>query len=424
MVTPKIYAGPRLRVLRDQSQMTQKDFAARLGVSLPYFNQMENNNRPISRAVGRALRVEFGLDVAALGSQAQTSLLNKLRALLADPVLEDTAPTLAELELLAAKAPALAKAFIAMHSTYRAQADLVETLNPDRRRNDPVLSGEASHDPLADGGYIDPLDRAAEDFATAKGGFLNIRLAALAALANAQVMVRFEECVPRQAYDPGTRTLRLHLGAGAETTTFTLLTQVALGTQQDLLQTVLDRRALAAGDDEQIAQIGLARYFAVAALMPYTKFREAARTCRYDLDVLARQFGASIELVAQRLSMLRRPGAKGVPFFFMRAQGAHTRSNRHKGAPLQIAGFGLGCPVWDIHRAFEIPGHFSRQLSETPEGTRYFTVLRDVSGDRRNAASLRRAIALGCDVRHAPALIYADGFDLTQVRAFEPIPTP
>ena len=51
MATQKLYAGVKLRELRQRLALTQKDFAAKLGVSLPYLNQMENNNRPISSTV-------------------------------------------------------------------------------------------------------------------------------------------------------------------------------------------------------------------------------------------------------------------------------------------------------------------------------------------------------------------------------------
>ena len=66
MATQKLYAGAKLRDTRQRLGLTQKDFAAKLGVSLPYLNQMENNNRPVSTAVLIGLAQEFGVDVAAL----------------------------------------------------------------------------------------------------------------------------------------------------------------------------------------------------------------------------------------------------------------------------------------------------------------------------------------------------------------------
>ena len=44
MAVQKIYAGAKLRELRVRLSLTQKVFAQKLGVSLPYLNQMENKN--------------------------------------------------------------------------------------------------------------------------------------------------------------------------------------------------------------------------------------------------------------------------------------------------------------------------------------------------------------------------------------------
>jgi len=63
MAVQKLYAGVKLRELRSRLGLTQKAFAEKLGVSLPYLNQMENNNRPISTTVVVNLAQEFGFDV-------------------------------------------------------------------------------------------------------------------------------------------------------------------------------------------------------------------------------------------------------------------------------------------------------------------------------------------------------------------------
>jgi predicted transcriptional regulator len=74
-----------------------------------------------------------------------------------------------------------------------------------------------------------------------------------------------------------------------------------------------------------------------------------------------------------------------------------------------------------VHRAFETPGGFLRQLAQTPDGVRYFCLARDVSkpGGFWGAPVARFAIGLGCEVVHAPRIVYADGMDLRG--AFEPI---
>jgi XRE family transcriptional regulator, fatty acid utilization regulator len=137
---------------------------------------------------------------------------------------------------------------------------------------------------------------------------------------------------------------------------------------------------------------------------------------------LADRFGASIEQVAHRLSTLQRPGMKGIPFFFVRVDQAGTITKRHSATRLQFARFGGACPLWNVHRAFETPGRFLRQLAETPDGVRYFCLARDVTkaGGSFTAPVRRFAIGLGCEITHAGKLVYADDLDLYRGR-FDPI---
>lgn len=41
----KVYAGNKLREIRQRLSLSQADFAGRLKVSIPYLSQMENNHR-------------------------------------------------------------------------------------------------------------------------------------------------------------------------------------------------------------------------------------------------------------------------------------------------------------------------------------------------------------------------------------------
>ena len=99
------------------------------------------------------------------------------------------------------------------------------------------------------------------------------------------------------------------------------------------------------------------------------------------------------------------------------ADQAGTITKRHSATRLQFARFGGACPLWNVHRAFETPGQFLRQLAETPDGVRYLCLARDVSkpGGAFLAPIKRYAIGLGCEVQHAAQLVYADGLDLLLV---------
>lgn len=271
--------------------------------------------------------------------------------------------------------------------------------------------------------YIDAVDRAAEHFATAEGGHENIRVAAVSKLGNAGVTVKFEDQDTLRHHDAQAKTLHISTRAAHESQTFQLVLQVALIRQNALLDATLDLARFHSTEARAIAKIGLANYFAGAAIMPYAVFLEAANSTRHDLEQLATGFGASIEQVCHRLSTLQRPGAKGIPFFFVRVDQAGTITKRHSATRLQFARFGGACPLWNVHRAFEQPGQFLRQLAETPDGVRYISLARDVSktAGRFGAPVRRYAIALGCEVKHAPQLVFADGLDVNRAEAFEPI---
>jgi len=237
------------------------------------------------------------------------------------------------------------------------------------------------------------------------------------------IELRFAPVDTLRTFDTETRSLTISEYAAPATQTFQMLIQLALITQENLLEATLDLARFQTVEARAIAKIGLANYYAGAALMPYNRFLEAARETRHDLERLAILFGASIEQVAHRLSTLQRPGAKGVPFFFVRVDQAGSITKRHSATRLQFARFGGACPLWNVHRAFETPGRFVRQLAETPDGVRYISLARDVlkPGSSFGAPVRRFAIALGCEVTHASQLVYADSLDTSNASAYEPI---
>ncbi|MEL6452713.1 MAG: short-chain fatty acyl-CoA regulator family protein [Pseudomonadota bacterium] len=427
MANPKLYAGAKLREVRTRVGLTQKDFAAKLGVSLPYLNQIENNHRPVSTTVVLGLAREFGLDVTELSAGDSERLVSDMREALADPVFTDDMPPLADLRLAASNAPALARAFLDLHRAYRQTHERLASLDEALGRED-ARARPSPWEEVRDffhycDNYIDAVDRAAEHFASAEGQHQKIRVAAVASLGNAGVQVEFADTDTLRHYDDAGKTLTISTRAGQQSQTFQMLLQVALLRQNALLEATLDLARFQSDEARAIAKIGLANYFAGAALMPYDAFLRAAQDSRHDLEQLATRFGASIEQVCHRLSTLQRPGAKGIPFFFVRVDQAGTITKRHSATRLQFARFGGACPLWNVHRAFEQPGQFLRQLAETPDGVRYISLARDVSkpGGRFGAPVRRYAIALGCEVKHAAALVYADGMDIGRDAGFEPI---
>jgi predicted transcriptional regulator/DNA-binding XRE family transcriptional regulator len=424
MATQKLYAGAKLRETRTRLGLTQKAFAERLGVSLPYLNQMENNHRPVSSAVILALVQEFDFDVSELAVGEGERMVTDLNEALADPLFQSDTPPQMDLRLVASNAPQVARAFLALHRAYRQSNERLASLDAALDQDD-MRPGASPWDEVRDffhycDNYIDAVDRAAERFTQG--------LTADAAIAKAcdalGIHIRdAEDPLTTRRYEPETKTLSLASVASDATRRFQALHQIAVISQNDLIEATLDLARFHSDTARSIAKVGLANYFAGAALLPYARFLDAARDTRHDLERLSRQFGASLEQITHRLSTLQRQGAKGVPFFFVRVDQAGTITKRHSATRLQFARYGGACPLWNVHAAFETPGRFLRQLAETPDGIRYLSVAREISSAAPAFRSpVRRfAIALGCEISHAPQVVYADGLDLGPSENFEPI---
>jgi len=231
MAVQKLYAGAKLRELRGRMNITQKEFAEKLGVSLPYLNQMENNNRPISTGVVLGLAQEFGFDVTELQSGDEARLMSDMREALADPIFTSAAPSMADLRLAASNAPALARAFLELHNGYRQTHERLASLDEALGREDARL-GPSPWEEVRDffhycDNYLDAVDRAAERFSDQLQQGEDIIDAAVRVLRGYGVTVTWNADAVRH-FDPKTRILSLSAQSAKPTQTFQLLMQMAL----------------------------------------------------------------------------------------------------------------------------------------------------------------------------------------------------
>ena len=159
---------------------------------------------------------------------------------------------------------------------------------------------------------------------------------------------------------------------------FQLAQQLAYLEMGDEIGAALSRH-FATESGERLTRRALASYAAAALLMPYSAFARAAETRRYDVEALARQFGASFEQTAHRLTTLQKPGHERVPFFFIRVDPAGNVSKRLDGAGFPFARHGGGCPLWSVHGVFRTPRQIVTQWLELPDGQRFFSIARTVT---------------------------------------------
>jgi predicted transcriptional regulator len=222
-----------------------------------------------------------------------------------------------------------------------------------------------------------------------------------------------------QHYDAQRRMFMISALLRPENRTFALAYQLALLELAPLLQRMAEDARTPDAGTRALLHMSFANYAAGSIMMPYGRFLRAAEEHRYAIDRLCGQFGANVEQIAHRMTTLGRSGARGVPFFMLRVDPAGNISKRYAGESFPFSHFGGTCPRWQLHAAFQTPGQTIRQLIETPDGQRFFTISRTIERpirpDLRDDALL--AIGLGCDVRYAPRIAYADGLDLMNTPA-------
>jgi predicted transcriptional regulator len=215
-------------------------------------------------------------------------------------------------------------------------------------------------------------------------------------------------------YDVDTRRLTLSETLPRESRGFHMAFQLALLEARDAVEDVLKNATPSTPEAGMLIRIGLLNYVAGALLMPYVPFAAAALSLRHDMEALAARFGVSYEQACHRLSTLQRPGARGVPFFFLRVDPAGNVSKRFSAAGFPFARYGGSCPRWVVHTAFAAPGAVQVQVAELPDAAAYLCFARVVSPTQQRWGEPRplHVVAMGCALGHAGEVAYADGLDL------------
>ncbi len=191
----------------------------------------------------------------------------------------------------------------------------------------------------------------------------------------------------------------------------------------DLFASLLKDSNLTTESAMEKAKDALANYFAGSCLFPYETFYTAAEESRYDIELLQQQFGASYEQICHRLTTLQRPEKSGVPFHLIRSDIAGNISKRFSASGLRIPRYGSACPRWVVHTCLLTPGTICTQISEMPDGSRFFSIARTVTKPSLGYSYPKRhyAISLGCDINHAHRLVYAEGMTLSAPRTVMPV---
>lgn len=225
-------------------------------------------------------------------------------------------------------------------------------------------------------------------------------------------------------YDPISRTLVLSERATESSRRFRLAQLCAELGAQGAIDAQIDASACLASAQARLGSARvLASYIAGAMLMPYAAFQSAAIAARYDIDRLGDLFHTSFEQVCHRLVTLRRPGAEGVRFGFMRCDPAGRIRKRLVLPQWPQPRHGPACPLWAVYEAFRSPGTTVRQLAEFPRGDRYLLIARAVQKQHAVYGMPRHvmSVMLVCHAMFADQMVYGDGLDVSADASAVPV---
>ena len=421
MPEQKIFAGPRIRRIRNAKGLTQTAMAEGLGISPSYLNLIERNQRPLTVQLILKLASIYKVDPEELQGEARGSIAG-LREVFADPLLAAELPGEQELIEMAEAAPNMAAGVIKLYRAYREQAARLSDLNDLMAREGRATAMSGARMPLdevrdvlerrpnhfagieaeaeAFTGLLDP----GEDLAGALKAWLKREHGIVVRVLPAVVMPNW-----RRRYDRHSQRLFI----SERLSPFDQLREIAV--EACLLRmsvaVAAEIQALKLSSDEarRLARFELGRYAAHALMMPYAAFHTAAVRARYDIDVLRSRFAVSFEQAANRLTTLQRQNASGVPFFLMEIDHAGNRFRRAGAQGFPHGRFGGGCPKLPVHAAFAQPGQILVEAVEMPDGAEFLTIARTLDGPHGGFGERprRTAILLGCDIGFRDEIVYA-----------------
>lgn len=433
MKARKIFAGDRLRGLREQHGKTQAAFAEVLDISPGYLSQIEADQRPITRTLLARLGRLFGLRPDFFAGDDDLRIAGELRECANDPLFGAGVSAI-EADAIVRVAPHAAQRFLHLYRAYLALEEDHRSVLTSIAHDGGAGASRFPYDEVRDWvqskrNHFDVLDLAAERLVEARDFRSENRGEDLVKYLRDAYRIKVQHA--REGLDSGMiwrldradRTLFLSSDAPSESRMFWIAHVIGLLEQGDTIDRQIRQAKLSNDDAAALARVALANYFAGALVMPYGPFLNSARDLRYDIERLQSRFGTSFEQVCHRLSTLQRRTSPGIPFYFLKIDIAGNVLKRSSATRFQFARFGGPCPLWNVHQAFAQPGQTLVQLAATPEGTIYLCVARTVSFSAGSYLSRPRAVAvgLGCEVAYAGQTVYAKGIDLEDAEAAEPI---
>jgi hypothetical protein len=430
----KLFAGARLKRLRRSLKLTQSRMAEELGVSASYLNLMERNQRPITAQVLIRLVEIYDLDIGVFSAEPEQRTFLALREAASDPVLASLGLDDHDLKELNEVHPLGAQAIVNLHKAHRNLTHTIAGLSEKVSGN--VGFGGSTQRPeeivrelvQENNNYFSEIEEAAEIFVSEisfdrRDAFrqLSARLQQLHSI-RTRIMPQKIMRQYQRRLDQHSRRLLLSDLLSQQQTCFQMIVQIAHLELRDLFdEKCMHPLLLDAGIRTQnLYRDFLARYFAMAILLPYKQFVEQVDELQVDVLRLSAKFDTSIELIILRLASLRKPSSLGLPIFFLRIDQAGTIIERGGDKSFGFAQVGGNCPKWNVWNSWQNNPTPQADFVELGDGARLLSVA--FATERQNPLSgqftYSQTMVFGCASNRAMETIY--GQKLGEARELSP----
>ena len=407
MADRKIFAGGRLKRLRQRLGLSQTQMAGEIGVSPSYLNLIERNQRPLTVQVLLKLSSVYGIDVAELSGDDGSVTVEALKEVFSDPLLLGEIASPAELSDFADAAPNAAHGMTRLFQAYR------EALE---RLSDLSHSMASRNEAPAEAGAGLPFQRAAAYFEEAGPYFAELEAAAETMAAelkprddpaealrnhlkdafNVDLRVLPGHVMPMEQLRYDRHGLRLFLSERTPLIErpFLVARQAALLGHRSLIERLTEAADMPDPEAARICRSGFARRLAEAMLAPGGRLATAARETDFDILQLSQRFVMRPSRVMSRLAALGADEGSGLPPAFMLAldaSGGVLTRIPGAGFPFpRLAPFCARLPAFDGLS----PGQAVRADLALPDGTTFRTTALAESGTGVDALPPPRRLAL------------------------------
>ena len=409
--------------------MTQFNLAKILGISSSYLNLIENNKRNVTGDLLVKLAEVFNADLASFSREDDPQLSSSMIEILSDNIFEKLDIATSDVNDLVVNQPIMARAMVALYDNYN-NIKLDKNNFEITEASDSNLSNKISAEVVSDfiqqsKNYFEELEVSTSRIAN-EINLMNCRpedyFNRICVYLEKLYKIRVSLVPPDithstvRLFDPVARTVALSDALPLESRTFLLAQQLGFVAANNEINLITDRSNISIHEPKMLLRNALANYFAAALIMPYKVFYQSAQLFKYDIEKLQHRFGVSMEQVFHRLTTLQKPGMRGISFHMLRVDIAGNISKKISLSGISLPRYTGACARWNVYTAFTAPDIFNLQISEMPDGKRYFCIAKTVrkTGGGFGLPQTYYSIGLGCSLEDADKLIYANNIDFSK----------